>query len=104
MTTITQNNNSSIFIVGAARSGTTLLQYMLRSHPDISLPTGESHFFIPFYKKRNSFGDLKKDENIQQLLNEIYHSGQSFFDNEVHGIKFNAKELAKSLTASKKPS
>ena len=44
-----QTYHSPIFIVGAARSGTTLLQYMLRSHPDISLPTAESHFFIPFF-------------------------------------------------------
>lgn len=92
-----ENNNSPIFIVGAARSGTTLLQYMLRSHPNISLPTAESHFFIPFYKKRNDFDDLKKEQNILQLLNEIYQSRQSFFDNDVHGIKFDAKKLAHSF-------
>lgn len=87
-------NQAPIFIVGAARSGTTLLQYMLRSHPDISLPTSESHFFIPFYKKRNNYSDLKKEDNIYQLLNDIYLSSKSFFDDDVHGIKFNAKELA----------
>jgi len=97
MSTFVENNNSPIFIVGAARSGTTLLQYMLRSHPDISLPTAESHFFIPFYKKRNSFGDLEKEGNIQLLLEEIYQSKQSFFDNDVHGIKFDAKVLAKTF-------
>lgn len=48
-----------IFIVGAPRSGTTLLQYMLRSHPDIYFPTGESHFIIPLYRNTENFGDLK---------------------------------------------
>jgi len=94
MTIATLNNNTPIFIVGAARSGTTLLQYMLRSHPDISLPTAESHFFIPFFKKSADFGDLTQLENTQRLLEEIYKSRQSFFDDDVHGIKFNAKELA----------
>lgn len=33
-----------IFVVGAARSGTTLLQSMIGAHPDIAL-LGELHFF-----------------------------------------------------------
>ena len=83
--------------MGAARSGTTLLQYMLRSHPDISLPTAESHFFIPFYHKRKQFGDLGKLENVQHLLTEIYQTRQVFFDSDVHGIKFNASALAQTF-------
>ena len=86
-----------IFIVGAARSGTTLLQYMLRSHPDISLPTAESHFFIPFYERINEYGDLSSKENIRSLLEEIYSSRKHFFDDDVHGIKFNADSLTEIL-------
>lgn len=82
------------FIVGAARSGTTLLQYMLRSHPEISLPTGESHFFIPFYAHREEYGDLSDIENVQRLLTAIYESKRQFFEEELHGIEFDAKELA----------
>ena len=38
-----------IFIVGVARSGTTLLQSMLASHPEIhSFP--ETHFFVKLPK------------------------------------------------------
>lgn len=95
MTKIDNPNQPPIFIVGAARSGTTLLQYMLRSHPDISLPTAESHFFIPFYKKRNSFGDLQQEQNIQRLLAEIYQTRQSLFDNDVHGLQFDVKKLSR---------
>jgi len=101
MSNIAQPINAPIFIVGAARSGTTLLQYMLRSHPDVSLPTAESHFFIPFFKKSENYGDLKQIENTQRLLEDIYKSRQSFFDNDVHGIKFNAKELAKAFQQKK---
>jgi len=86
-----------IFIVGAARSGTTLLQYMLRSHPEISLPTAESHFFIPFYKRINEFGDLSNKENIRALLEAIYYARKCFFDEDVHGIKYDADSLAEIL-------
>lgn len=41
MTTLSQKKGP-IFIVGSARSGTTLLQRMLRSQPRISSPTGKS--------------------------------------------------------------
>lgn len=86
-----------IFIVGAARSGTTLLQYMLRSHPEISLPTSESHFFIPFYKRTNEFGDLSNKENIRALLEAIYSARKPFFDEDVHGIKYDVDSLAEIL-------
>jgi len=95
MTTITHTqNNAPIFIVGAARSGTTLLQYMLRSHPDISLPTSESHFFIPFYGRRDEFGDLSQVENLYSVIEQIYQAQTEFFDDDFHGIKFNVRDLA----------
>ncbi|MCP5006199.1 MAG: sulfotransferase [Planctomycetes bacterium] len=86
-----------IFIVGAARSGTTLLQYMLRSHPNISLPTAESHFFIPFYKRRVEFGDLKQYKNLYALIAEIYQSRKLFFTEELHGINIDLEIMTKLL-------
>lgn len=71
-------NNRPIFIVGAARSGTTLLQYMLKSHPDLSLPTAESHFFIPFYQCRTDYGDLSDIGALTRLLEAIYDSRKLF--------------------------
>ncbi|MGY6274697.1 sulfotransferase family protein [Methylomonas sp. MgM2] len=91
------NLNPPIFIVGAPRSGTTLLQYMLKSHPEISLPSGESHFFIPFYQRRAEFGDLKIKANLSSLLSEIYQAKRDFFDDDFHGIKFDIEKLAEQI-------
>jgi len=76
------------FIVGAPRSGTTLLQYMLRSHPNLSLPTGESHFFIPLYRKRKAFGDLRRRDNIGKVLEAMYRQSADFLDTDLHGLHF----------------
>lgn len=91
------NINNPIFIVGAPRSGTTLLQYMLRSHPNISLPTGESHFIIPFYRNEEKFGDLKMHENIRRVLEAMYQQSAEFLDTDLHGIKFDIDRLANEL-------
>ena len=90
-------NTNPIFIVGAGRSGTTLLQFMLRSHPELSLPTGESHFFIPFYQRRNEFGDLSDITRLRELVNELYQFNPGFFDEELHGIQFNAESITQQL-------
>lgn len=91
--------NGPIFIVGAPRSGTTLLQYMLRSHPRISLPTGESHFIVPLYREAASFGDLRNEENIKRVLDAMYRRNASFLDTDLHGMEFDAGVLARQLHA-----
>ena len=90
-------SDKPIFIVGAARSGTTLLQYMLRSHSQLSFPTAESHFIIPFYNRRHEFGDLSVLANLITLLENIYQARKNFFDDELPGIKFNPEEMAKNF-------
>lgn len=90
-------SNNPIFIVGAPRSGTTLLQYMLRSHPNISIPTGESHFIIPLYRNAENFGDLTKTENIRRVLEAMYQKSADFLDTDIHGIKFDIDRLTNEL-------
>ena len=46
-----------IFVLGATRSGTTLLQLMLHAHPRIAIPP-ENRFVLPTYDQRLRFGDL----------------------------------------------
>jgi hypothetical protein len=86
-----------IFVVGAPRSGTTLLQRMLRSHPEISSPTGESHFVVPLLTNAASYGDLSRTENISAVLREMYRISADFLDTDLHGVKFNIEVLAESI-------
>jgi hypothetical protein len=55
-----------IFVVGAGRSGTTLLRLMLNEHPDIAIPS-ESHFIAPLIQE---FGPtaILSGESIERAL------------------------------------
>jgi hypothetical protein len=88
-----------IFIVGAPRSGTTMLQYRLRNHPRISLPTGESHFIIPLCQNSTKFEDLSKIENVRAVLAAMYKQSAEFLNSDLHGIKFDMDKLARELYA-----
>ena len=90
-------STAPIFVVGAPRSGTTLLQYMLRSHPDISLPTGESHFFIPLLRDENEYGDLRQLGNVRCVLERMYQQSADFLDTDLHGIHFDIDRLSDTL-------
>jgi hypothetical protein len=70
-----------------------MLQYMLRSHPRISLPTGESHFFIPLYRNAETFGDLSQPENIRRVLQAMYAQSAEFLDTDLHGLRFDIDRL-----------
>ncbi len=82
-----------VFIVGMPRSGTTLTEQILASHPNV-LGIGEREFASRFWHKFNSFNKNDKDypliskitaEQIQettksyliQLINEIEKSGKT---------------------------
>lgn len=92
-------SKAPIFIVGAPRSGTTLLQYMLRAHPALSIPTGESHFFIPLMRDEASYGDLSRPENVRRVLEAMYRQSREFLDTDLHGLKFDIDTLAAELVA-----
>ena len=89
----TTPGSGPIFIVGAPRSGTTLLQYRLRNHPRISLPTGESHFIIPLYDNQQAYGDLSQAENIRKVLQAMYDQSRPFLETDLHGLKFDINSL-----------
>src|SRR6185369_1489840 len=58
-----------IFIVGAPRSGTTLLRNMLNRHPRIAI-CRETVFFENVYQRRRTFGSLRELRNRQRLVKE----------------------------------
>jgi hypothetical protein len=47
------------FIVGASRSGTTLMRLVLNSHPDLAVP-GETHYFLHVYERYAGTGEWTK--------------------------------------------
>ena len=55
-----------IFVVGAPRSGTTLLQQMLHAHRNIAVAP-ETHVTMKPYERRLTFGDLSRAENRRRL-------------------------------------
>lgn len=88
-----------VFIVGAPRSGTTLMQYMLRSLPALSLPTGESHFFIPLYLNAAEYGDLSKPDNVRRVLEYMERKSAEFLYTDLHGLEFDIDKLTNDFVA-----
>ncbi len=73
MTNTSFTDCSPIFIVGAGRSGTTLLQMMLNAHPALSI-SGEFHFFDQIYNLKNEIPTIQKDNDLQNFLNRVPHT------------------------------
>jgi Sulfotransferase family len=68
-----------IFVLGCPRSGTTMVQVMLHSHPRIAIPP-ENRFVIPAYEQRLRFGDLEERGNRRALARFIVQRGSKFRD------------------------
>jgi hypothetical protein len=58
-----------VFIVGAPRSGTTLLRNLLSRHPALAI-SGETRFYGDVYKRRWLFGDLSNLQNRRRLVEQ----------------------------------
>ncbi len=58
-----------IFVVGFRRSGTTLLQSLIGSHPRIAaLP--ETYFIFRVANRQQEYGDLGDDDNLRRALHD----------------------------------
>jgi hypothetical protein len=69
--------DSPVFLVGAERSGTTLLRLLLSHHPNIAF-WGESEFFVD-YIKGEQFPDLKEYYDILEN-DRVFRSRELFID------------------------
>ncbi|HEX8630771.1 MAG TPA: sulfotransferase [Catenuloplanes sp.] len=67
-----------IFVVGCARSGTTMLQLMLHAHARIAIPP-ETRFVMDAYRQRRRFGDLRDADNRRRLAGWIVDRPQTRF-------------------------
>lgn len=79
-----------IFIVGAPRSGTTLLRAMLNRHPRIGL-CDETFYFYYVYARRRTFGNLKDARNRRRLAEKYIATDR------VRRLKLNAGDLTETL-------
>ena len=70
---------------------------MLRSHPRICSPTGESHFIIPLLRDESRYGDLSQLENVRALLQTMHARWDEFLDTDLHGIKFDVDSTAQTI-------
>ncbi|MER7501075.1 sulfotransferase [Nonomuraea pusilla] len=59
-----------VFVIGCPRSGTTMLQLMLHSHPRMAVPP-ETRFLVPVYYRRRSWGDLRAPQRRKALAEWI---------------------------------
>jgi hypothetical protein len=77
---VATGSDRPIIILGCPRSGTTLLQVMLHSHPRVAIPP-ETRFLLPAYRERLRFGDLCKEANRRALGDFIVRTkGHRFAD------------------------
>jgi LPS sulfotransferase NodH len=75
---MTLQTERPIFVIGCPRSGTTLLQLMLHSHPRIAIPP-ETRFVMAAYNRRRNFGDLRDPQNRRVLAQWIVGRKESKF-------------------------
>lgn len=73
---ISLKKSSPIFILGAQRSGTTLLRLLVNSHSKIAIPE-EGGFWMPLLRKYGSkHGRLLSDHEIKSIIKYIRTSDQ----------------------------
>jgi hypothetical protein len=91
---------SPIFVVGAGRSGTTLLQLMLNAHPRIAV-AGELSYFDQILQLRTVVPELERPEQVDRLL-ELLRSTYNFkFLSDVEEV---LPEVQRRLKAEAEPS
>lgn len=67
MSSAEQIRETPFFLLGCSRSGTTLLQTLIDSHPNIAIPP-ESHVYVRFGRIAGTYGDLRESRNRRRLI------------------------------------
>ena len=70
-----------------------MLQFILDDLPNLSMPTGESHFLIPLFRNQRAFANLDTREGMRHLLQTIHNFNPIFLYGDLHGVKFDVDRL-----------
>jgi hypothetical protein len=84
-----------IFMIGAERSGTTLVMAMLGSHSRIAVPE-VVWYYSRFYPYLHTFGDLNQDENFYTLASEMVFGLKTPF----WGMQVNPRTIVEEIVSS----
>jgi hypothetical protein len=91
---------SPIFVVGAGRSGTTLLQLMLNAHPGIAV-AGELGYFDQILQLRRLVPDLSAPEQVDRLFELLRNTYNFQYLTEVESV---LPQVQRRLKADPEPS
>jgi hypothetical protein len=69
------NETPPFFVVGAARSGTTLIRVMLDRHPGVAIPP-ESHFIPRLFEQRRRYGEGGRIQRANDFLRDLAADGR----------------------------
>lgn len=83
-----------IFMLGAERSGTTLVMAMLGCHPNIAVPE-VVWYYTRFRPYLFTYGDLSKDENFRTLADEMVFGLKTPF----WGMRVNPRTIVDEILA-----
>jgi hypothetical protein len=67
---VTHTSNVPVFVIGAARSGTSILCTLIRRYLKISFGT-ESQFILRVYQTLPRYGNLQDDAHLHRLVDDI---------------------------------
>ena len=70
---VQHTTRSPVFVIGAARSGTSILCTLLRRYLAISFGT-ESQFITRIYRTLPHYGNLRHDANLRRLVDDVAKS------------------------------
>lgn len=94
---VSHNEFHPVFVIGAPRSGTSMLIKLIRKYLKINFGT-ESQFIIRYYNKLQTYGNLKQKNNLRMLVNDI--SGERCFRRweSRFGFKLDIEKVLENIT------
>lgn len=95
---VTHLDASPVFVIGHARSGTTILTKLIRKHLQIAFGT-ESQFIVRLARRSASFGDLTDEGNRKRLVAALSMERFFFRTHRNYGFALDVDAVVRESTA-----